>query len=523
MVQYLIPKLLYICLYGVLGSAIPYLSLFYADSLHLPSKQIGIILAIAPFIQSVACPFWTLQVDKRPQWHGALMAILMLVGGFSVIALMFIPVLIPQNATSAILSITIALAVSFAFFGQPVTVLVDSAVLKILGENGIYYGDQRLWGSISNGVCILMVGFFIGQFGINCAFYIFGASVMGFIAIALCTSVIPSAQEGSLTNVADGEREPLLISQGNNKPTKGFYTTDPNTDMMLDLDVPSSNMRRLSSTTSSHANTLLLDGEHSLLNLQRTVTSLAARDVYDESSLLLDQIDSLPPLGLALSHIPTVDTSLAVFANIMDEEERHELSVSLKSTIFGSVKVWTFLLMTLLFGVFYSMVAQFLFLFLKQDLNLSSSIIGWTGPLGGVTEVSTFYVSRLLLKKYDIRSLVTCSHLTIILRNVIYKTLVPGQQSTVWIALSLQLLNGFSYAMIWSTCVSEVDQMFPVNQRAVAQGILAALFSGLGFGLGCILGGFAYDNYGSQTLFNVSIAVAIASLVVFWCGRLKKS
>lgn len=257
-------------------------------------------------------------------------------------------------------------------------------------------GDQRLWGSISNGVCILVVGYFIGQFGINCAFYIFGASVMGFIAIALCTSVVPSAEEVVLPN---GEREPLLISQGNNnnKSTKGFYTTDPNTaDMMLDLDVPSSNMRRLSSTASSHANTLLLDGDHSLLNLQRTVTSLAARDVYDESSLLLDQMDSLPPLGLALSHIPTVDTSLAAFASIMDEEERHELSVSLKSTIFGSAKVWTFLLMTLLFGVFYSMVAQFLFLFLKQDLELSSSIIGWTGPLGGVTEVSTFYVSRLV-------------------------------------------------------------------------------------------------------------------------------
>ncbi|KAL7329335.1 hypothetical protein PS15p_207451 [Mucor circinelloides] len=396
MVQYLIPKLLYVCLYGVLGSAIPYLSLFYADSLHLPSQQIGIILAIAPFIQSVACPFWTMQVDKRPQWHGMLMAILMLVGGLSVIALMFIPVFIPESATSAILSITIALAVTFAFFGQPVTVLVDSAVLKILGDNGIYYGDQRLWGSISNGVCILVVGYFIGQFGINCAFYIFGASVMGFIAIALCTSVVSSAQE----NMVDGEREPLLITQGNKKSVKGFYTTDPNTDMMLDLDVPSSNMRRLSSTTSSHANTLLLDNEHNLLNLQRTVTSQAARDVYDESSLLLDQMDSLPPLGLALSHIPTVDTSLAAFASIMDEEERHELSVSLKTTIFGSVKVWTFLLMTLLFGVFYSMVAQFLFLFLKQDLELSSSIIGWTGPLGGVTEVSTFYVSRMVSCAY---------------------------------------------------------------------------------------------------------------------------
>jgi Na+/melibiose symporter-like transporter len=150
MVQYLLPKLLYIWLYGILGSAIPYLSLFYADVLHLSSQQIGIILAIAPFIQSIACPFWTMQVDQRPRWHGTLMAILMSIGGSSVISLMFIPVLLPNGIASTILAITVTLAVTFAFFGQPVTVLVDSAVLKILGENGIYYGIPKYNGIMRN-------------------------------------------------------------------------------------------------------------------------------------------------------------------------------------------------------------------------------------------------------------------------------------------------------------------------------------------------------------------------------------
>lgn len=247
----------------------------------------------------------------------------------------------------------------------------------------------------------MVVGYVIAQFGINCAFYIFGGSVIGFIAIALYTNV--TDQDSSLTNViTDGERDPLLITQGKNKSIKGFYTTDPNIDSNdMDFDVPSSNIRRVTSTASSHAHTLILDNEQNLLNLQRTVTSIAARDVYDEVNVLLDQMDSLPPLGLALSHIPTVDTSLAAFATILDEQERQEMSASLKNTIFGSTKVWTFLLMTLLFGVFYSMVAQFLFLFLKQDLELSSSVIGWTGPLGGITEVSTFYVSRLVSCVYN--------------------------------------------------------------------------------------------------------------------------
>lgn len=210
------------------------------------------------------------------------------------------------------------------------------------------------------------------MFGINWAFYIFGTSVVGFILIALGTKVTNS--------VVDDERDPLLGTG----PTKGNYNYPPVED----------DMRRINSSASSHANTLLIDNEQSLLNLQRTVTSTVARDVYEEADLLLDQMDSLPSLGLALSHIPTIDTSLAAFASIgyTDEEERDNL----KHIIFASPKVWTFLLMTLFFGIFYSMVAQFLFLFLKQDLKLESSVIGWTGPIGGITEVSTFYISRLV-------------------------------------------------------------------------------------------------------------------------------
>ena len=117
----------------------------------------------------------------------------------------------------------------------------------------------------------------------------------------------------------------------------------------------------------------------------------------------------------------------------------------------------------------------------------------------------------------------TISHLAIILRNLAYKTLQAGQTYTTAFALMLQLVNGFSYAMIWSTCVSEVDQIFPVNQRAVAQGVLAALFSGLGFGVGCIVGGYAYEHYNIHMLFNVSIAFAVLSLSVFWFGRMFKS
>lgn len=268
----------------------------------------------------------------------------------------------------------------------------------------IIVGDQRLWGSISNGVCILLVGYFIGLFGINCAFYIFGVSVCGFISIALFTRVVPAV-------TSEEERDPLLTST-TTQQKKGHYNYPPDQDHINDVPgeiLPENpdflqtaeNIRRYSSTTSSHANTLLIGDENNSLSLYRTATSLAARSVQDEANLLLDQMEDqhhLPPLGLALSHIPTIDTSLAAFASIGQQPQEDIVAEeeNLKNTIFASPKVWTFLLMTLFFGVHYSMVAQFLFLFLKQDLELDASVIGWTGPIGGITEVSTFYVSRLV-------------------------------------------------------------------------------------------------------------------------------
>jgi MFS family permease len=122
--------------------------------LHLSSNQIGIILAIAPFVQVVACPLWTSIADRYPKLHGPLMGILATVGGSSVLALYFLPewgtppiaFFIPAAATAiteannTVMVITSFCALIFAFFGSPNCALVDSSVLKLLGEKKLVYG-----------------------------------------------------------------------------------------------------------------------------------------------------------------------------------------------------------------------------------------------------------------------------------------------------------------------------------------------------------------------------------------------
>lgn len=89
----------------------------------------------------------------------------------------------------------------------------------------------------------------------------------------------------------------------------------------------------------------------------------------------------------------------------------------------------------------------------------------------------------------------------------------------ILLLLANACLIGFAYALVWSTAVAEVDSFFPVEQRSIAQGILAALFSGLGYGIGCILGGYIYGVYGFSRLFQVSTIICGISLIVFLSGR----
>jgi MFS family permease len=153
--MYLICKLLYIAIFALLSAAPPYLPLYYHDVLGFTSDQIGLVLSIAPFVQSISCPLWTYIVDKKPNMHGSIMALTSLLGGSAIMAIMVIghstsssevenPATVNifklELSNTALVSITSTLALAFAFFTLPNMSLVDSAVMKILGPNKILYG-----------------------------------------------------------------------------------------------------------------------------------------------------------------------------------------------------------------------------------------------------------------------------------------------------------------------------------------------------------------------------------------------
>jgi hypothetical protein len=117
-----------------------------------------------------------------------------------------------------------------------------------------------------------------------------------------------------------------------------------------------------------------------------STTHSIATSVREEADEALESVGGVD-LGLAISRIPSVDQSMA---HIL-EDDVPSLS------IFGSVRVITFLITTLMLGISLSMIVYFLFLFQGRDLHMPASWIGWNGPTGGITELLTFCFAKQVI------------------------------------------------------------------------------------------------------------------------------
>lgn len=177
-----------------------------------------------------------------------------------------------------------------------------------------------------------------------------------------------------------GERSSLLTGKSTTAAGGNYLYNPTSTSEPVWLQ---DDTRRNSSSTTIHRR----DSNTNTLRLT-TTTTVMAMSVQMEADQELQATSTLPSLGLAISYIPTLDTSLSALGTI------HDGGGDLpEPSIIKTILVYTFLISILLYGLAHSMISQFLFLLLK-DLGMDASMMGWTGPIGGVAEVLTFWMSR---------------------------------------------------------------------------------------------------------------------------------
>jgi MFS family permease len=75
-----------------------------------------------------------------------------------------------------------------------------------------------------------------------------------------------------------------------------------------------------------------------------------------------------------------------------------------------------------------------------------------------------------------------------------------GTPELLWLVIASNLVHGFAYACFFATVYIFVDENFPKDVRASAQGLFNLLILGLGPFLGNFLWGWLGDTFGTSSV-----------------------
>ncbi|CAJ0634379.1 7361_t:CDS:10 [Entrophospora sp. SA101] len=468
---FLAPKLLFIMLCAGTGASIPFLPIFYKVILELSSTEIGAVFSLAPFIAALSCPLWTGLADKF-QAHRFIIVVIYSLATLGVVSQMILPTIVDTKDQAY-----------HGFVLGFVLIAAVCGVLKILGDKRELYGQQRLWGSIAYGSSTLIVGLLWGAFNnINVVFFYFFTTAALLVLCTMFTDFNPTFNEIEIiptTHYKDYTFKPL-IDLGDHDDA----------DVVIDDYGSSSRNVKVMIDDSTHIDES--DGDDS--------------DIDD------DDDDGIPVPDLDILAFPPTTPNLPT-ASLSDHS-----SSSIK-VLLTNPSVVTLLAVMLLMGIALAMSNSFLLLFLSQDLQATSTILGLTGPLSSVTELIFFFYSKELISQFGIYSLVILAHIVTILRCLTYTLLQPNLISHM-LALLVQLLNGIGFSALWVSAVTHMANNAPPNLVSFSQGLMTAFYAGIGTGFGSLFGGLLYDsNGGAKLMFEVVVIISCISLFVYIVGE----
>jgi MFS transporter, PPP family, 3-phenylpropionic acid transporter len=211
-------RLTYLALYAAVGSATPYLPLYYRH-IGLDLGAIGLVVATGSLASMVAGPVWGLLSDRRSGapsiFLGAALcglagdAVLWLAGSAGVEATGGAAVDAAARALPLVLVGVALLAGGLA----GISPMLDARALELAGPERSGFGPQRAWGSLSFVIVAFGTGTAVDALGIQVALAFFAASLLatGLLGFSLGPSrrahigLVPAAGgDGATTIEAPG-------------------------------------------------------------------------------------------------------------------------------------------------------------------------------------------------------------------------------------------------------------------------------------------------------------------------------
>ncbi|KAN0038271.1 hypothetical protein ACTA71_000443 [Dictyostelium dimigraforme] len=538
-------KLLYFFEFASLSCFQPFISI-YLNSKELKPSIIGIITCLIPFLSFLSSPFWANISDR----FGIQKQIVIVNSLISMIALLL---LIPTGDNIYGIFILIGL---YSIVSSPICPIVDSLVLKDLGEDSKLYGQQRLFGAISYGIVAFFTGVIINHFSMNYLYVIYAFWMVIFLIFYIFNQT-KYASKLKLTNSLNSFKK--LINE------KNIGATDDDDDTEIDVITPGGDNESLSSNDkiiekSKKRNSNIISSNDIVQSNENLIDN--EREDQLEQDMEMEEIGSLVFSSNNNSSQDLGETILMPSQNgnnnnnnvillkdgadfIKNNElvtagggsgggggdDVEEIPIDIEfieekltnkqvmNNIIKNPQMMIFLFAMVICGMTSNIISNFLFLFLKDHLKASNFLLGSTMPFTVVMELPFFFFGKQLLEKAGVTNMIIIGHSAYIIRLCLYNIFVIESISP-WFVLPIETLHGIAFATLWGAGVELSSQMAPKGYEAFYQGIFSGIYCGLGSGIGSIIGGFLYEHKSAFFLFRFTAIITIISLLVFTLSQL---
>uniref|UniRef100_A0A8W7K8L3 Major facilitator superfamily associated domain-containing protein n=1 Tax=Anopheles albimanus TaxID=7167 RepID=A0A8W7K8L3_ANOAL len=185
--------------------------------------------------------------------------------------------------------------------------------------------------------------------------------------------------------------------------------------------------------------------------------------------------------------------------------------------IFASFRVVVFFCWCVMIGLGTALIWNFLFWHL-EDLAKAMEGCGhstWIKTLQGIImsiqtfggELPFFFLSGWILRKIGHIHAMSLVLLGFGVRFLLYSYLVDP-----WWVIPIEFMNGITFGLFYATMASYASIVAPPGTEATMQGLVGAVFEGVGVSLGSLLAGHLFEHIGGSATFR---SFGLAALVLF--------
>lgn len=219
-------------------------------------------------------------------------------------------------------------------------------------------------------------------------------------------------------------------------------------------------------------------------------------------------------LTVMCRHLPDADSEAAAQLHQRRQQRRFARS-------WCRFDVLWFFANLVVYGVCMALVEGFLFVYLLQDFEATSKVVGAAVTVMCTFEIPVFrwfhYFAGGDSPRLGLRTILVCCHAIFALRCLLYAALPPN---CPWLVLPVEPLHGLTFAAMWNAAVMYGRSLAAPGQEATMQAFVAGLYYQLADGLGSIAWGPLSEEpprgLGFKSCWLLDACV-VASWSLLWC------